>query len=375
MTRVLKVDPREPEASAIAEAVDVWRAGGLVAFPTETVYGLGAHALDPAAVARIFDAKGRPSNDPLIVHVDTMAHVERVASALPPEAYALGARFWPGPLTLILPKRPEVPHLVTAGLHTVAIRVPAHPVARALLQWSGLPIAAPSANRFSRPSPTLAAHVLEDLDGRIDLLLDAGPTDVGVESTIVDLTVSPPLIRRPGGISFAALRQLLPSLEERGQTPSRDLRTVENSALPADSSEAADHEAQVAPGQMTRHYAPRAALTLYEGPVEAVVDAMGTDARRRVAAGARVGILAPEEDLLALAPIIAAGAAGGRVLARAYGARRDVLRAAHELFASLRALDGEGVDCILASAPADEDIGRAIRDRLRRAAEGRVKTV
>lgn len=373
ITRVLTVDRDAPDASVIAEAVAVWRAGGVVAFPTETVYGLGAYALDAVAVARIFTAKGRPSNDPLIVHVASMAEVTRVAAALPPLARALGERFWPGPLTLILPKRPDVPALVTAGLQTVGVRVPAHPVARALLEASGLPIAAPSANRFSRPSPTCAAHVLADLDGRVDLILDGGTTDVGVESTIVDLTVDPPLVRRPGGISLGALRAVVPDIRgqtpvDRGQTPSMELRTVDNAA-------AVEHMPQVAPGQLIRHYAPRAVLTLYEGQTDAVVTAIGTDARRLAAEGQRVGLLTPEEDLLALAPVIAAAAARGRVLGRAYGSRRDSARAAHELFASLRGLDGEQVDVILASAPADAEIGQAIRDRLFRAAEGRVRRV
>ncbi len=361
----MRVDATEPSAAAIAEAVEVLRAGGLVAFPTETVYGLGAHAMDAAAVARIFEAKGRPATDPLIVHVSDLEGVTRIARKIPDVVHALAKRFWPGPLTLILPKHSDVPSLVTAGLETVGVRVPAHPVARALLAQSAIPIAAPSANRFSRPSPTRAEHVLDDLDGRIDLLLDAGPTPVGIESTIVDLTVSPPLVRRPGGVSIETLREVLQSVTEEGgwgQTPEENLPTVENAP-------------QVAPGQLLRHYAPRATLTLYEGAPDAVVAAVGADARRLVAEGQRVGVLAPEEDLLALAPVMAAGATHGRILARAYGSRRDPGRAAHELFASLRALDAEDVDCILASRPADEAIGRAIRDRLVRAAEGRVRTV
>lgn len=367
MTRVVRVDAIAPAASVISEAIEVLRAGGLVAFPTETVYGLGAHALDAAAVARIFVAKGRPDTDPVIVHVSDLDGVSRVAREVPEVARSLAARFWPGPLTMILPKRAEVPSLVTAGLDTVGVRVPAHPVARALLEQSGLPIAAPSANRFSRPSPTRADHVLDDLDGRIDLVLDAGPTPVGVESTIVDLTVSPPLIRRPGGVPIEALRKILWFRDNDaigGQTPYRNLRTAEESGgnLP-----------QVAPGQLLRHYAPRAALTLYEGEPEAVVAALGADARRLVAEGRRVGVLAPEEDLLALAPVVAAGATHGRILTRAYGSRHDPARAARELFASLRELDAADLDCILASRPAAEDIGQAIRDRLMRAAEGRIK--
>src|SRR5215207_10008105 len=190
--------PRQPatiilrdDASGVGRAAEILRGGGLVAFPTETVYGLGAHALDASAVRGIFAAKGRPADDPLIVHVASAADVSRVAD-LTPDAERLAQRFWPGPLTLVLPKRPVVPAEVTAGLTTVAVRVPAHATARALLDAARLPIAAPSANLFSRPSPTRVEHVLEDLDGRIDAVLDGGPTPLGLESTILDLTASPP---------------------------------------------------------------------------------------------------------------------------------------------------------------------------------------
>ena len=347
------VDPADPAPDVIAEAAAVIRRGGLVAFPTETVYGLGAHALDATAVEGIFVAKGRPSTDPLIVHVATLSQVAQVARDLPALAHALAARCWPGPLTLILPKRPEVPGVVTAGLDTVAVRVPAHPVAQALLAASGVPIAAPSANRFSHPSPTRAAHVLADLEGRIDLVLDGGPTTVGIESTIVDLTVLPPVIRRPGGISVEALRALAP-----------ELAVAERFADTG--------EAQPAPGQLLRHYAPRARLTVYEGDPARVVAAIAAEARQLAGRGLRVGILAPEEDLLALAPEVAARAAAGRVVTRAYGARRDVERSARELFDALRGLDAAGVEVMLASAPSRAGLGLAMRDRLARAAEGRV---
>src|SRR5262245_52423466 len=189
---VLVVSPESPEAQAIARAAVVLRAGGLVAFPTETVYGLGANALDATAVRRIFTAKGRPANNPLIVHVAGAAHVGRVAAAWPALAARLAERFWPGPLTLILPRSAAVPDEVTAGGPTVAVRVPAHPVARALLEAAGVPVAAPSANRSTQLSPTTAAHVLRGLNGRIDLLLDGGPTAGGLESTVLDLTTEPP---------------------------------------------------------------------------------------------------------------------------------------------------------------------------------------
>ena len=186
--------------------------GKLVVFPTETVYGLGAHALDAVAVQKIFAAKERPANDPLIVHIAHIGQVNQCAVGMPAGARKLALSFWAGPLTLILKKKPEVPDLVTAGLPSVALRVPSHRVARALMEMAGIPIAAPSANRFSRPSPTTAAHVLEDLDGRVDLILDAGPTDIGLESTIVDFTVDPPVLRRPGGITLEQVHSLVPEV-------------------------------------------------------------------------------------------------------------------------------------------------------------------
>lgn len=355
-TRVLTVDAVRPDPAAIAEGARVLRAGGLVVFPTETVYGLGAHALDAHAVASVFRAKERPSTDPLIVHVASLASAEQVAREVPAIARTLAARFWPGALTLILPRRPEVPAAVTAGLDTVGLRVPAHPVALALLAAAALPVAAPSANRFSRPSPTRAAHVLEDLGGRVDLVLDAGPAEIGVESTVLDLTVHPPLVRRPGGVTLEALREVLPEVA-------------------AEERRSEDGTAQEAPGQLLRHYAPRAELSCYDGDPDRVVARAALDARALVGAGERVGVLAPEEDLMALAPLIAAQAASGRIVTQAYGSRRDPARAAHELFEALRALDATGVDRIFATLPDAAGLGRAVRDRLTRAAEGRVITV
>jgi L-threonylcarbamoyladenylate synthase len=224
------------------------------------------------------------------------------------------------------------------------------------MELAGIPIAAPSANRFSRPSPTTAGHVIEDLDGRVDLILDAGPTDIGLESTIVDFTAAPPVLRRPGGITFEQVRSLVPEVivqtaQARGEQP------------------------QTAPGQMTRHYAPRAELTLYEGPSDAVDRRVAADVRTVTAAGDRVGILAPEEDLLALAPEIAGGASAGRIKTIRYGSRSDLERSSRELFASIRTLDATGVAKILAIGVGSDGLARAIHDRLWRAADGRVRTV
>jgi len=355
-TRVLKVDPSKPDSAVIEEAAQALREGKLVVFPTETVYGLGAHALDTAAVQKIFDAKERPANDPLIVHIAHIGQVNQVAIGMPAGARKLALSFWAGPLTLILKKKPEVPDLVTAGLPNVAVRVPSHRVARALMELSGVPIAAPSANRFSRPSPTTAAHVLEDLDGRVDLLLDGGATDIGLESTIVDFSVDPPVLRRPGGITLEQIHSLVPEV------------TWQEAHADADTP-------QVSPGQMTRHYAPRAQLTLYEGPHDAVVTKVAADARSLTAAGEKVGILAPEEDLSALAPEIAARASAGRIETIPIGSRVDLERVARELYASIRSLDATGVTRILAIGVGSDGLGRAVHDRLARAAEGRVKTI
>src|SRR5688572_5745113 len=306
-TRVVRMDRERPDPEAIEEAAQALRDGKLVVFPTETVYGLGAHALDPIAVQKIFDAKERPSTDPLIVHIAHIGQVNQCAMGMPAGARKLGLSFWAGPLTLVLQKKPIVPDLVTAGLSSVALRVPSHRVARALMETAGIPIAAPSANRFSRPSPTTAAHVIEDLDGRVDLILDAGPADIGLESTIVDFTVDPPVLRRPGGITFEQVHSLVPDVI-------------------AQSAYAEGDEPQPAPGQMTRHYAPKAELTLYEGAPEVVVPRVAADVRTATARGDRVGILAPEEDLKALAPEIASRASAGRIETFPYGSRADLER-------------------------------------------------
>lgn len=357
-TKVLTVDPQRPDPAVIEEAAQALKSGKLVAFPTETVYGLGANALDENAVKKIFAAKERPSTDPLIVHIAHIGQVTQCASVFPADARKLALSFWAGPLTLILPKKPSIPDVVTAGLPNVALRAPSHRVARALMEMSGTPIAAPSANRFSRPSPTTAAHVIADLDGRVDVILDAGSTDIGLESTIVDFTVDPPVVRRPGGITFEQVHSLVPDVVTQDPRP----RTQD------------PDEPQLAPGQLMRHYAPRAELTLYEGEPEKVVERIGSDVRTAVARGARVGVLAPEEDLKALAPILASAASAGKVEVRPYGSRKSLERAAHELFAALRDLDATDVTVIFASSIGREGLGLAIRDRLARAAEGRVRS-
>jgi L-threonylcarbamoyladenylate synthase len=341
MTLVIQVDRDRPDPSALARAADCLRRGGLVAFPTETVYGLGVHALNREAVLKLFEAKGRPANDPLIVHVAEFAAIAPLVAAIPDDAAMLAARFWPGPLTLVLPRGRDVPLEVTAGLNTIAVRIPSHPVARALLAAAAIPVAAPSANLFSRPSPTRAAHVLEDLRGRIDMVVDAGATDVGVESTVVDVTVTPPRVLRPGAITLEALQAVLPLVQVAAPRPS-------GGPMPS-------------PGLLPMHYAPRAPMTLYQGEAAAARKALADAVRHGRAAGRRVGVLASAGDVSILQGL-------GAVVSEV-GADDDAETIAARLYAALRELDAAEVDVIVAREPPRNDgLWRALRDRLRRAA-------
>jgi L-threonylcarbamoyladenylate synthase len=336
VSRTLVLDAAEEPARQ--RAADLLAAGGLVAFPTETVYGLGALGLDPAAVGRIFVAKGRPRTDPLILHLAAADWLARVAREVPPLAGDLARAFWPGPLTLVIPRAGAVPDAVTAGRDTVAVRVPAHPVALDLITRVGTPIAAPSANRFSRPSPTTARHVLEDLDGRIDAVLDGGPTEWGLESTVLDVTGAVPRLLRPGAVTREALESAL------------------GGAVEVVEAHACESEAQEAPGMLTRHYSPRAEL--------------------RVVAG---------DDAVALPALAAAGAAGVRVLAFTedlaaleslpdvveLGPRADLVLVARRLYAAFREADEQGVGQLAVRPAPPAGLGQAINDRLRRAAAPR----
>jgi L-threonylcarbamoyladenylate synthase len=349
MTKVIRVDAAQPEPAAIEAAAERLRAGDLVAFPTETVYGLGVHALNPAAVRRLFAAKGRPATDPLIVHVTSLEAAVPLVAGLPDDAHRLSERFWPGPLTLVMRRSSAVPDEVTAGLETVAIRAPAHPVARALLAAARVPVAAPSANLFSRPSPTHASHVLDDLDGLIDLVLDAGSTAVGVESTVLDLMSDPPVVLRPGAITPEMLRGVLPRVRIFAQAaPAPDLP-------------------KPSPGMLERHYSPRAPLTLYEGQRDAAIAGLIRDATGARALGHAVGILTTTEDRHRM-PVGEPG-----FLLIELGSSADMATVASRLFAALRELDAAGVDVILARGfPTEEGLGLAVQDRLRRAAAGRI---
>lgn len=317
-------------AEAVSRAAQVIREGGLVAFPTETVYGLGADALSAAAVARIFEAKERPRGNPLIVHLGGVEALEEVAARVPDRAREIAARFWPGPLTLVLPRASAVPLVTTGGLETVALRVPAHPVARALIQAAARPIAAPSANRSGRPSPTCAEHVREDLDGRIELVLDGGPTPLGVESTVLDMTSEPPTLLRLGGVTLEQLESCLGEVRR----------------LPGDHDEAAGRS----PGLRFRHYAPRARVMLIEA---------GTGER---------AVLSWLEAGKPVALMVQRAVALARPGLTVKTMPDDVEGYARELFGALRELDARGVEGILVETMAEEGLGRTIMDRLRRAA-------
>lgn len=329
-TRVLQVDPQRPAESAIAEASEVITAGGLVAFPTETVYGLGANALSEAAVAKIFEAKGRPPRNPIIVHVADEQGAQDLVAAWPESAQRLAQQFWPGPLTLVLPKQSAVPDNVTAGGTTVGVRVPSHPVALQLLKTCTLPIAAPSANRSSRVSPTRAEHVLASLEGRIELILDAGPTPGGIESTVVDLSAEPPRILRPGLINR---REIEAVLEQPNVAPTATQ---------------AQGEVLKSPGQLSRHYAPSAKVELVAAPGRG-----------------RVAELAAEQSVgwLSFGPVEPVGGALLQVMptdAAAYSA---------DLYAALYAMDAADVDVIVVDLPPERQEWEAVHDRLRRAAK------
>ena len=347
VTEVLTLDPLHPAHEGIEHAAAILRRGGLVAFPTETVYGLGAHALIPSAVRRIFEAKGRPAEDPLIVHIHDVRALAELTVDLPESVTALAARFWPGPLTMVVRRSRAVPAEVTAGLDTVAVRMPAHPIAHALIAAAAIPVAAPSANLFSRPSPTRAAHVLEDLDGRIDLVIDGGSTTVGVESTVLDLTGPAPAVLRPGAVTVEMIRTVLP-----------DVTVLSGSVHPPGTG-------MKSPGLLSRHYSPRAEMTLYEGPTRAVLERIMGDAANRVTRGQRVGVVVADEDDLGPYP------AAVRIVRLGGEGDHDTL--ALNLYNALRTLDAEGVDAILARTFADESgLAAAIHDRLRRAAAGRI---
>jgi len=332
----------EQKAAALRKAGEIIREGGLVAFPTETVYGLGADALNAEAAAKIYAAKGRPSDNPLIVHIHDISQVYEIAEEVPDEAKAVMEKFWPGPLTIILNKKSCVPDGTTGGLHTVAIRMPSHPIARDFIRESGRMIAAPSANTSGRPSPTRADHVLQDMDGKIDAIIDGGPVGIGLESTIVDVTEEMPMVLRPGAITVEMLRETVGKV---GIDPAI-LGPVSADVRPK------------APGMKYRHYAPKADLTLVEGETEAVVETINRLAGEKLAEGRKVGIICTDETK----DRYPAG------MLESIGARARQETVAHNLYAVLRDFDDRGAEYIFSEGFSEDNLGRAIMNRLNKAA-------
>ena len=378
-TEIVKIPDRAPVNEALLEkAAQILRDGGLVAFPTETVYGLGGNALDAGASAKIYAAKGRPSDNPLIVHISCMEELPPLVKEIPESARKLAAAYWPGPMTMILPKSSLIPDATSGGLPTVAVRMPSDPVANALIRIAGVPIAAPSANTSGRPSPTSASHVIEDMDGRIEMILDGGEVKIGLESTIIDVTGPSPVILRPGYITREMVEDVCgeasfdPAILSK---PSADLRPK-------------------APGMKYRHYAPQAELTLYRGEPQAVRETISGLVREALAQGKRVGVLCAGEDkeaFEALGPEAAAqpdgnvrtetvrepeaaslteaeAAAAKPLQVVAPGPRADDRIVARHLFRALRSFNRLQVDVIYGETFEDGPLADAIMNRLKKAA-------
>lgn len=340
-TIIKKMDERKLNSEVIETAGKILREGGLVAFPTETVYGLGADALNEKAAEKIYAAKGRPSDNPLIIHITNMQDLEKIVDIIPEVAVTVAEKYWPGPLTMIFEKSDAVPYGTTGGLDTVAVRMPDHEVARAVIDAGGGFIAAPSANTSGRPSPTKAQHVEEDLAGKIDMIVDGGAVEIGVESTILDMTVTPPMILRPGAITKEMLTELIGEV------------TVDKALISANS-----EEAPKAPGMKYRHYAPKADLSVVEGPMALVIPAINQMASQRVSQGYKVGIIGTEETMDKYQYGIV----------KSIGTREDESTIANHLYAILREFDTEEVDYIYSESFATGGIGSAIMNRLLKAA-------
>ncbi|MBC7765530.1 MAG: threonylcarbamoyl-AMP synthase [Hyphomonadaceae bacterium] len=340
-TQVINMQGNIDEAG-LKLAAKLLRAGGTVAFPTETVYGLGANALDKNAVQKIFAAKGRPSDNPLIVHVSSIKEVDKLVTHIPPVARTLMAHFWPGALTLILPRSGIVPDETTAGLDTVAIRLPNHPIAQALIALAGVPIAAPSANRSGKPSPTEAAHVIDDLMGRVDAIIDGGSAAVGLESTVLDCTQTPPMVLRPGGVTVEQLRAVVGDIAMDEALHG----TLQNDQKPR------------SPGMKYTHYAPKAPVIVVEGNAENVIQYINQQLMIAKKENKKAGVMAlkAHENAFCNAEVLTVGD------------EAQLHTVAHNLFMVLRKFDQLAVEVIYAQSVPNTGIGRAILNRLHKAA-------
>ena len=347
-TKILKIDENNIDTEAIREAGEIMKKGGLVAFPTETVYGLGGDALNENSSAKIYAAKGRPSDNPLIVHISNMGALPKIVREIPREAYLLAEKYWPGPLTMIFNKSDVVPYATTGGLDTVAVRMPSNRTARALIDAAGGYVAAPSANRSGRPSPTVAKYVIEDLNGQIEMIIDGGEVNIGLESTIIDLSESRPTILRPGYITEEMLEEAIGQVDV-------DKTIIDNQA----------GQAPKAPGMKYRHYAPKGNLTIVEGEPSAVVEYINDQVETLQKEGIKTGVIATDET--------AAKYLGGDV--KSAGKRQNEEEIARHLFRILREFDDDEVQVMFAESFPHEGIGQAIMNRLLKAAGHQVVRV
>lgn len=340
-TRLFTINPEKPDKAALEEAGKIIKKGGLVAFPTETVYGLGGDALNKESSRKIYAAKGRPSDNPLIVHIGCIEDLYSIVKSIPEEAKVLADAFWPGPLTMIFEKSDKVPLETTGGLSTVAVRMPKDPIALEFIRQSGGYVAAPSANISGKPSPTLAKYVMEDMDGRIDAVIDGGEAVIGLESTIVDLTGEAPMILRPGYITKEMLLEVLDRVDED--------KTMMN--------EASD-TAPKAPGMKYRHYAPKGMLTIIAGDGERVVEEINERTQKAMEQGKKTGVIATSENFASYRADVIKNA----------GDRKDEAAIAKELYRILREFDDEDVEVIYSESFDEGGIGQAIMNRLLKAA-------
>ena len=346
-TKIIKILGNKEDVSNFKLAGEILRNGGLVGFPTETVYGLGANGLDEEAVKKIYKAKGRPSDNPLILHISEKEDLNELISDLPKEAEICMDRFWPGPLTMIFKKSDIVPDIITGGLDTVAVRMPNHEIARSIIREAKKPIAAPSANTSGRPSPTRASHVIEDMDGRIDMIIDGGNTGIGLESTVLDLSGECPMVLRPGKITLEDLKEVLPNVIQ-------DKSIVKSDIVPK------------SPGQKYKHYAPKADMTLFSGDIDKVIDRINDLVSEYNIQGKRVGILGTNENKDRYSKDAEFISLGDK-------SNPDMI--GQNLFDSLRKFDNKNVDIILSESFDYSELGMAIMNRMKKAAGGKIVNI
>lgn len=342
-TKIIKIDKENINQELLDQALKVIKSGEIVAFPTETVYGLGVNGLDEKAVKKIYKAKGRPSDNPLILHISSKKQISPLVREIPEIANKLIDKFWPGPLTIIFKKSEIVPDIITGDLDTVAIRMPKHSIALELISQSGFPIAAPSANISGKPSPTRADHVIQDMMGKVPLIIDGGRTGVGLESTVLDLSTCTPKVLRPGGITLEELQKIIPNIVQDESLMDKDIKPK-------------------SPGQKYRHYAPKAEMTIFTGDIKEVIERINLEIEKNTGKGKRVGIIATEETKDKYKD--------GIILN--IGSRKEVKTIATNLFATIRELDKREVDIILAEGIDDYSLGSAIMNRMTKAADGKI---